>query len=139
MVSLILPKKRTKLIYPEYWRCSGLCSEFRLFLGRHDLHSRFKTCSCPIVRYFRMLFWDNITIFWDKNSLWFFSFFKLFLWKKNFSKFHSYKGCMISLKKFHGNLFFFFDSAERKKVNKLSWYHPKLTYKIIVQMDMTNF
>ena len=30
-------------------------------------------------------------------------------------------------------MFFFFDSAERKKVNELSWHHPKLRYEIIVQ------
>ena len=26
-----------------------------------------KTCSCLSVRYFRTLFWDDITIFWDEN------------------------------------------------------------------------
>ena len=26
-----------------------------------------KTCSCPSVRYFRSLFWDDITIIWDEN------------------------------------------------------------------------
>ena len=26
-----------------------------------------KTCSCPSVRYFRMLFRDVITVFWDEN------------------------------------------------------------------------
>ena len=26
-----------------------------------------KTCSCPFVRYFGTLFWDDITIYWDKN------------------------------------------------------------------------
>ena len=29
----------------------------------------------------------------------------------------------------------FFDSEERKKVNKLAWHHPKLTYEIIVQNE----
>ena len=26
-----------------------------------------ETCSCPFVPYFRMLFWDDITIIWDEN------------------------------------------------------------------------
>ena len=39
---------------------------------------------------------------------------------------------MISKKKFHSNLFFFFDSAE-KKVNKLLWHHPKIMYENSIQ------
>jgi hypothetical protein len=27
------------------------------------------TCSCPLLQYFRTLFWDDITIFWDENLL----------------------------------------------------------------------
>ena len=27
----------------------------------------FETCSCPLLRYFGTLFWDDITIFWDEN------------------------------------------------------------------------
>jgi hypothetical protein len=26
------------------------------------------TCSCFLVRYFETLFWDDLTIFWDKQS-----------------------------------------------------------------------
>ena len=29
--------------------------------------STLKTCSCPFVRYFRTLFWDDITKIWDEN------------------------------------------------------------------------
>ena len=29
--------------------------------------------------------------------------------------------------------------GRKEKVNKLSWYHPKLTYEIIVQKDMKDF
>jgi hypothetical protein len=29
-----------------------------------------KTCSCPLVRYFWTLFWDDITKFRDQNLLW---------------------------------------------------------------------
>ena len=43
-------------------------------------------------------------------------------------------------KKFHSNLFFFFLTWQKEKVNKLTWYHPKLIkYKIIVQKDMKDF
>ena len=30
-----------------------------------------KTCSCRPVHYFGMLFWDDLTIFWDENLLFF--------------------------------------------------------------------
>ena len=32
-----------------------------------------KTCSCPFVRYFRTLFWDDITIIWNENIVYFFN------------------------------------------------------------------
>ena len=32
-----------------------------------------KTCSCPFVRYFCMLFWDDFTIIWDENIVYFFN------------------------------------------------------------------
>ena len=31
-----------------------------------------KTCSCPFVRYFRTLLWDDITLIWDENIVYFF-------------------------------------------------------------------
>ena len=31
-----------------------------------------KTCSCPFVLYFCTLFWDDITIIWDENIVYFF-------------------------------------------------------------------
>ena len=34
---------------------------------------------------------------------------------------------------------FFFWLGRKKKVCKLSWYHPKLRYKIIVQKDLKDF
>ena len=32
---------------------------------------RHKACSCPLLWYFGTLFFDDITIFWDENLLWF--------------------------------------------------------------------
>jgi hypothetical protein len=32
-----------------------------------------KTCLCPFVQYFRTLFWDDITIIWDENIVYFFN------------------------------------------------------------------
>ena len=64
---------------------------------------KLEICSCPFVRYFRMLFWDDITkIYWWKSSK------QTSYWSKTgfFSQLKS-KQC------FHP---------------KLSWYHPKITY-----------
>ena len=61
---------------------SGLCQKgkTRLFLNiincfvswyiylvaLTDTICHLKSCSCPLVRYFWMLFWDDIAIFWDE-------------------------------------------------------------------------
>ena len=74
----------------------------------------YKTCSCPFVRYFRTLFWDDIIIIWDENIVYFFN------WEKN----------MFGTNKKFVYLIF---------INKLSWYHPKITYENIVQKDMNKF
>ena len=59
---------------------------------------------------FCTLFWDDITIIWDENIIYYFN------WKKNL---------FLTNKKF---IYLFF-------INKLSWYHPEITYKNIVQKD----
>ena len=38
-----------------------------------ELVSTLKTCSYPFVRYFRTLSWDDITIIWDENIVYFFN------------------------------------------------------------------
>ena len=37
-----------------------------------NIDGKFKTCSCPFVRYFRTVFWDDITLIWDENIVYFF-------------------------------------------------------------------
>ena len=32
-----------------------------------------QACSCPFIRYFCPVFWDDITIIWDENIVYFFS------------------------------------------------------------------
>ena len=64
--------------------------------------------------------------------LWLFSFLVKFILRQ----IQDWKDWVISLKKNSTAIGSFFDSAERKKVNKLSRYHPKLAYKINVQKDM---
>ena len=61
-----------------------------------------------------MLFWDDITIIWDENIVYFFNWEKKLFWTN---------------KKFVYLIF----------VNKLLWYHPKITYKNIIQKDMNRF
>ena len=70
-----------------------------------------KTCSCTTVRYFRFLFWNDITIIWDENIVYFL---------------HEKKKLFWTNKKFGYSIF----------INKLLWHHPKITYKNIVQKDM---
>ena len=70
-----------------------------------------KTCSCPFVRYFRTLFWDDITIIWDENIVYFFNWEKTLFWTNT---------------KFVYVIF----------INKLPWYHPKIMYENIVQKEM---
>ena len=41
---------------------------------------RYKTCSCPLVRYFWTLFWDDITIIWDENIVYFYNREKKLFW-----------------------------------------------------------
>ena len=60
------------------------------------------------------LFWDDIMIIWDENLF-------TFLTEK--------KNQFWTNKKFVYLIF----------INKLSWYHPKITYKNIVQKDMNKF
>ena len=43
------------------------------------------------------------------------------------------KGFVISLRKFHSNLFFFMTLGRKKKVNKFSCYPPKIMDEIILQ------
>ena len=62
------------------------------------------------VRYFG----NDITIIWDENIVYFFN------WEKNL---------FWTNKKFVYLIF----------INKLSWYHPKITYENIVQKDMNKF
>ena len=45
----------------------------KLKTGEHIFSQSLKTCSCPFVRYFRTLFWDDITIIWDENIVYFFN------------------------------------------------------------------
>ena len=42
-----------------------------------------QTFSCPFVRYFCMLFWDDITIIWDENIVYFFNCEKNLFWTNN--------------------------------------------------------
>ena len=83
-----------------------------------------KTCSC---------LWYNILghYFGIKNLLWFFS---VFLRNLFWGKFKTEKVEWFHQKKIHGNLFFFWLSR-KKKVNKFSWYHPKLTSQNIVHKE----
>jgi hypothetical protein len=32
-----------------------------------------QACSCPFIRYFRLVFWNDITIIWDENIVCFFN------------------------------------------------------------------
>ena len=73
-----------------------------------------KTCSCPLVRYFRMLLWDDIKIIWNENMIYFFN------WEKNI---------------FWTNKIFFYLIF----INKLWWYHPQIMYENFVQEDMNKF
>ena len=41
-------------------------------MAHHDKSCKLKTCSCPFVKYFRTLFWDDVTIIWDENIVFFF-------------------------------------------------------------------
>ena len=74
----------------------------------------YETCSFPFVRYFRTLFWDDITIIWDENIVY------LFNWEKNL---------FWTKEKFIYIIF----------MNKLWWYHSKRTYENIVQKEMNKF
>ena len=38
----------------------------------HTQKNNSKTCSCPYVQYFHKLFWDDITIIWNENIVYFF-------------------------------------------------------------------
>ena len=73
-----------------------------------------KLVHVPFVRYFRTLFWDDVTIFWDENLLWFFSFFKVSYEIYFEAKSRLRKGCVISLI-LQQYILFFFDPAIRKK------------------------
>ena len=46
---------------------------FQILSKSYDAFYHPKTCSCPFVRYFRTLFWDDITIIWDENIVYFFN------------------------------------------------------------------
>ena len=61
--------------------------------------------------YFCTIFWDDITIIWYENIVYFHNWEKKMLWIN---------------KKFVYLIF----------INKLSWHHPKIMYENIVQKDM---
>ena len=53
-------------------RGKNKCSNLKLFLKYEREKIWWKeTCSCPSVRYFCTLFWDDITIIWDENIFYF--------------------------------------------------------------------
>ena len=66
------------------------------------------------VGYFCELFWNNITMIWDENLVYFLTEKKKLYWTN---------------KKFVYLTF----------INKLSWYHPKVAFENIVQKDMNKF
>ena len=42
-------------------------------IDKKMLKIKLKTCSYHFVRYFRTLFWDDITIIWNENIVYFFN------------------------------------------------------------------
>ena len=48
-----------------------------LYYGKNRFEWKHKTFSFPFVRYFRILFWDDITIIWDENIVYFFNWEKI--------------------------------------------------------------
>ena len=106
MLTLFHLKKYTKLLtfflYVKKFTTVISCMLWNVLSKRKYLR-RYKTCSCPFVWYFRALFWDDITIIWDEN---------IFLTEKK-SVLDQLEACYLIV------------------INKLSWYHPKITYEYI--------
>ena len=83
-----LGQKLSKQI--SYWFQTGFYSQLKIIINFHPKISYQRTwtslktleilglqlkcnetCSCPLLLYFGTLLWDDITIFWDENLLWF--------------------------------------------------------------------
>ena len=69
----------SNFIFPQFWPEiveKGSILNIAILSNKKFL----KTCSCPFVQYFCTLFWDDTTIIWDENIVYFFNLEKNLFW-----------------------------------------------------------